>query len=90
MFLNACPSLKIIRLAGTAGLYCAGHVDPVGVLRAGIGLARQRERAAHLSLGDAFARERVGSELIVAVGVRRLRFLSLRPSAHNAAGDLGL
>ena len=62
------------------------HVDPVGVLRAGIGLARQRERPADLSLRHAVARVGVGAELIVDVGIgsrRRLRRCRLHDAEQS-------
>ena len=48
------------------------HVHPVGVLRARVRLARQRERATNLALRDAFPREGIRPELIVRVGIRRV------------------
>lgn len=66
------------------------HVHPVGMLRARIGLARQRERPLDLTLRYSGSRERVRAELIMDVGVRclRLRRLSGERSRREAGnGD---
>ena len=66
----------------------SGHVDPIGVLRAGIGLAvREDERAAQHALGHALSLERVRTERVVRVHVasrRRLRWRGLWRRALHA------
>jgi len=49
-FLNACPSLKIIRLAGLDLSVLSGNVHPVGMRGARIDLARHRHRANDLAM----------------------------------------
>ena len=70
--LNAWPSWKTMSAAGIDRVVLRGDIDPVGVLRARIGLARKRERPPDLSLGNALLRHRVGRELVIAIGIRRL------------------
>ena len=61
--------------AGRLGLVVLrGHVDPVSVLRPGIDLARQRERADDLAAWHAFLLQRIGTELVEVVeSLRELR-----------------
>ncbi len=76
------------------------HVDPVGVLRAGICLAGQRVRSAHLTRRHAVAWKRVRPELVMNVGVCRLgrgrwrcrwgcRLLSQRPGCGRGENHDG-
>src|SRR5262245_66386026 len=46
------------------------HVDPIGVLSAGIGVAGQLVRPANLAFRDAFLWHRVGSQPILGIRIR--------------------
>ena len=50
-----------------------GNVDPIGMLRARIGVARQGERAANFTFGDALLRQRIGTQAVKRVGVWSVR-----------------
>ena len=57
-----------------------GHVDPVGVLGAGVDLAGERERPADLSLRNALLRQGVGPQPVLGIGVRGLHGRTVVPS----------
>jgi hypothetical protein len=64
------PVLKDHQSGGLGRIVLRRDVYPVGALRAGIHLARQRERPADFTLRHAFLRQRVGAEPVLRIGIR--------------------
>ncbi len=59
-----------------------GHVDPVSVLGAGIGLARQCEGPADLALGNAFLRHGIRTQPVLGIGIGARGHGFLNPRAR--------
>jgi hypothetical protein len=66
------PPVTDHEAGGNGWFVLRGKLNPIGVLGTGIGITRQRERPADFAFGNAWLRQRVGTQAVERIGVRGL------------------